>query len=79
MDVREEMDFYHDLMSSVDHRREALLTHLRQTAIDKLRLADPRYVIPRDGTSNAQSLPAATAKTPQGERKGKDRRQHPGQ
>ena len=32
----------------LDNRREALLAHLRQTAIDKLRLANPRYMIPRD-------------------------------
>ncbi len=32
----------------LDGRREALLAHLRQTAIDKLRLANPRYMIPRD-------------------------------
>ncbi len=32
----------------LDNRREALLTHLRQTALDKLGLANPRYKIPRD-------------------------------
>ena len=32
----------------LDDRREALFAHLRQTAIDKLRLANPRYMIPRD-------------------------------
>ena len=29
-------------------RREAILAHLRQTADDKLRLANPRYTVPRD-------------------------------
>ena len=32
----------------LDCRKEDLLAHLRQTAIDKLRLANPRYMIPRD-------------------------------
>ncbi len=32
----------------LDDRREALLAHLRQTASDKLRLANPRYTIPRE-------------------------------
>ncbi len=32
----------------LDSRREAVLAHLRQTATDKLRLANPRYMIPRD-------------------------------
>ncbi|MDP6345015.1 MAG: DUF6285 domain-containing protein [Alphaproteobacteria bacterium] len=31
-----------------DDRRETLLAHLRQTAIDKLRLSNPRYMVPRD-------------------------------
>ena len=31
-----------------DPSNEALLAHLRQTAIDKLRLANPRYLTPRD-------------------------------
>jgi hypothetical protein len=26
----------------------AVLTHLRETALDKLRLANPRYLVPRD-------------------------------
>ncbi len=29
-------------------QRSSVLAHLRQTAIDKLRLANPRYMIPRD-------------------------------
>ncbi|MFP6766571.1 MAG: DUF6285 domain-containing protein [Planctomycetaceae bacterium] len=32
----------------LNDRREVLLTHLRQTAIDKLSLANPRYMTPRD-------------------------------
>lgn len=32
----------------LDDRRDALLAHLRQTAADKLRLANPRYAVPRD-------------------------------
>jgi hypothetical protein len=32
----------------LDDRREALMAHLRQTAMDKLRLANPRYMTPRD-------------------------------
>jgi len=32
----------------LEDRRETLVTHLRQTAIDKLNLANPRYMIPRD-------------------------------
>ena len=28
--------------------REAILVHLRRTALDKLRLANPRYMLPRD-------------------------------
>jgi len=31
-----------------DDRRDALLTHLRQTAADKLHLANPRYTAARD-------------------------------
>lgn len=29
-------------------QKEAVLEHLRQTALDKLRLANPRYLVPRD-------------------------------
>lgn len=32
----------------LNDRRETLVTHLRQTVIDKLNLANPRYMIPRD-------------------------------
>jgi hypothetical protein len=32
----------------LDDRRSEVLEHLRQTAADKLRLANPRYRIPRD-------------------------------
>ncbi len=32
----------------MDGTRDRLLAHLRQTALDKLRLANPRYLIPRD-------------------------------
>ena len=32
----------------LDDRREDLLTHLRRTAIDKLRISNPRYMIPRE-------------------------------
>ena len=32
----------------MDDRRAALLAHLRQTASDKLDLANPRYKLPRD-------------------------------
>lgn len=32
----------------MDDTREALVAHLRETSIDKLRLANPRYMIPRD-------------------------------
>jgi len=32
----------------LDDRKEALLAHLRQTAIDKIQLSNPRYTIPRD-------------------------------
>ncbi|MCP5002067.1 MAG: hypothetical protein GY933_25910 [Hyphomicrobiales bacterium] len=32
----------------LDDRKQVLLAHLRQTAADKLRLANPKYVIPRD-------------------------------
>lgn len=32
----------------LDDQREAVLAHLRQTALDKLRLANPRYLQPRD-------------------------------
>jgi hypothetical protein len=33
---------------NLKNRKESLLSHLRQTVIDKLRLANPRYMIPRD-------------------------------
>ncbi len=29
-------------------QKDTLLTHLRRTALDKLQLANPRYLIPRD-------------------------------
>jgi|TARA_B100000315_G_scaffold78308_1_gene71652 hypothetical protein len=32
----------------LDNQRDALLKHLRKTADDKLRLANPRYNVPRD-------------------------------
>ena len=32
----------------LDGERAAVLAHLRQTALDKLRLANPRYMTPRD-------------------------------
>jgi hypothetical protein len=32
----------------LDDRRQAVLTHLRKTALDKLRLANPGYMNPRD-------------------------------
>ena len=30
------------------NQRDSILAHLRQTAMDKVRLANPRYLIPRD-------------------------------
>ena len=33
---------------NLDNHRKSLLAHLRQTALDKLRIANPRYMIPRD-------------------------------
>jgi hypothetical protein len=32
----------------LEDRRDAVLAHLRKTASDKLHLANPRYLIPRD-------------------------------
>ena len=32
----------------LDDQKEVLLSHLRQTATDKLQLSNPRYMIPRD-------------------------------
>lgn len=36
------------LAGELRDRKEAVLEHLRQTALDKLRLANPRYLVPRD-------------------------------
>ncbi len=32
----------------LDDQKDAVLAHLRETALDKLRLANPRYMTPRD-------------------------------
>lgn len=32
----------------LDSEREAVLAHLRETVLDKVRLANPRYLTPRD-------------------------------
>ena len=32
----------------LDNQKDAVLAHLRETAADKLRLANPRYMTPRD-------------------------------
>lgn len=32
----------------LDDRSDAVLDHLRKTSVDKLRLSNPRYMVPRD-------------------------------
>ncbi|HIA47734.1 MAG TPA: hypothetical protein EYN96_07140 [Candidatus Hydrogenedentes bacterium] len=32
----------------LDEKRDAVLDHLRKTSVDKLRLSNPRYMVPRD-------------------------------